>query len=348
MGSTRIPGSYISEGSLDPRSLYWAAVCLMYGFWAADVASVFWDGLIDDILASIGLLGAIGFLCRAVTRERRDQADVQHRLKVFAEDLQKRSSELITENERLRRADEKKTEALAFASHQLRGPLAVLAGHASLLRDAPVHAAYDRNSVATISDSARHLSHVVEDFLSAAAIERGTLEYDNREFDFSVVVEDAAGALRAPAERKGLSFSVLVDRTGAYRVRGDSRKMLHVVSNLIENAVRHTDAGGVSVRLARRAGCRALLVVSDTGSGIPDGETETIFEKFRKGTGARMRPGASGLGLYLAKEITEAHGGRIWARSRGVGVGSDFFVSVPLAAARSRESRHCDPVPTYT
>ncbi len=315
----KVHGADISE------SLLGAAIASMLGFVAAALLSRMSDGPWDDLVALTGLVVTAYFSIRSLLKLVESERKSRKEYADAARKLAHSNRELVSENERLKKRDAEKTEVLSFATHQMRGPLAVIAGNASLLHDM---SAVTYDPVRPITDSARSLSEIVDDFLSFAAIEHGALECEMSEFDMSVLVHDVVSECMIAARRKSLLLVHRVDSRFGYRLRGDSRKIAHAVKNLLENAIKYTDAGSVHVHLSRRGG-GVQLVVSDTGSGFAPGTEESLFEKFRRGADGRIRSNGSGVGLYLVRRIAEAHGGKAWARSRGLGVGSDFFLALP-------------------
>jgi signal transduction histidine kinase len=112
-------------------------------------------------------------------------------------------------------------------------------------------------------------------------------------------------------------------------INGDEEKIRQVVINLIDNSIKYTPEGSINVRISKQ-GSKVLLAIKDTGMGMTEEIRQTLFKKFARGEGGKVNTSGSGLGLYLAKEISEAHNGRVWVESPGPGKGSTFFVEFEL------------------
>lgn len=148
-------------------------------------------------------------------------------------------------------------------------------------------------------------------------------------FDFEKAAHDLATDLSITAEKKGLTLTFKAEGTGPHTVNGDMEKIRQVVLNIIDNAIKYTQAGSISVLLSRDPVTHVeRLAVTDTGMGISAEEKEKLFQKFGRGEGGKTNTSGSGLGLYLAKQIAEAHGGRVAIDSPGVGKGSTFTIEL--------------------
>src|SRR5262249_34530398 len=148
------------------------------------------------------------------------------------------------------------------------------------------------------------------------------------------IVTSVVDELGAAAEEKGIELHASCPPDGVPVVSGDKAKLRDSVLNLVDNAIRYTDQGSVEVTL--RAEPNDLVVrVQDTGPGLDRDEARTLFESFQRGRAGRKRwSEGSGLGLYIAKEFITLHGGSIWAESPGKGLGSSFFLRIPLVAKK--------------
>lgn len=171
---------------------------------------------------------------------------------------------------------------------------------------------------------------MVMDMLSSSNFKTGTMNFAAAQFDFSNLVQRICGELTNSAKEKGLSLACTI-APAAYPVSGDEEKIReHVVRNLVDNAIRYTNHGTIEVKLARSE--RAIiLAVTDTGVGIAPEDLPNLFTEGGKGShSSEINPSSTGFGLSIAKQITEAHGGVIWAESEGVNRGSTFYVSLPV------------------
>jgi len=259
------------------------------------------------------------FLLRSARRE------IQARAKV--EEL---ALELAVSNNKLQDLDKLKTEFLSLASHQLRSPLTAIKGYASMLNEGTFGELGEKQSEAArrIYASAQGLVSLVEDLLNVSKIEQGGMKYEMTSTDLVPIVESLYNEMKIPASNKGLEFALVVPEDNTVMVTVDPLKMRQVFLNLVDNAIKYTPQGFVKLSLARKDD-KVLFSVSDSGVGITAKTKERIFDKFMRGEGGKLDTGGSGLGLYLALEITKAHKGNIIIESAGQDKGSVFTVEIP-------------------
>ena len=230
--------------------------------------------------------------------------------------------------------DAAKTRFLSNISHDLRNPLSAMITHAEILRDGLLGELTEkqRTSIEAIITGGRQLLNMVNEILVYARGAAAQLTLTMTEFDVESLVSQIE-ALNTPlVERKNLSFERHLE-AGLPRVRGDRDKVAHIIGNLLGNAIAFTDSGGkvwISARLERRDGCPELVLeVGDTGIGIAPEHHELVFREFAQvdASPARGHHG-TGLGLTIARQLAELHGGRVWVESE-LGTGSRFFFSLP-------------------
>jgi signal transduction histidine kinase len=244
--------------------------------------------------------------------------------------------DLEVANDKLKSLDKLKTEFLSLAAHQLRSPLTAIRGYTSMLLEGSFGAVDEKQKEAVnrVFESATHLSKIVEDLLNVSKIEAGGMKYEMAPFDMEKAARDLATDLSITAEKKGLKLTFATDDKAPYTVNGDMEKIRQVVLNVIDNAIKYTEKGSISVLLAKDTARGMIRVaVTDTGMGISAEEKTKLFEKFSRGAGGKTNTTGSGLGLYLAKQISEAHGGHIAIDSPGVGLGSTFTIELKATAA---------------
>jgi CheY-like chemotaxis protein len=230
-------------------------------------------------------------------------------------------------------ASQAKDEFLAVVSHELRTPLNTVRLWAGVLRDGPRDAQTIARAVDTIDRSAILQARLIEDLLDVSRIVSGRFRLAIERMDLAAIIGPAVETVRAAAENRAITVTTALDpATGP--VLGDATRLQQVVWNLLSNAVRFTPAGGrVTVGL-RRVGPEAELTVADTGRGMAPGLLPRVFDRFRQGESGTMRShGGLGLGLSIARQIVELHGGTIRAQSPGEGRGATFTVCLPLAAS---------------
>lgn len=240
-----------------------------------------------------------------------------------------------------------KTRFLATFGHEVRTPMTGVLGMSELLLDTPLDAR-QRSHVSAIRTAGEHLLRLLNDALDLARIESGRMELVDEPFDLRRLLDDLAALIGPLAERRGLRFELDVGPDLPRGVRGDGSRLKQVLLNLLNNAIKFTEQGHVSLHVRRHDG-RVRFVVQDTGPGLSADQLARLFQRFQQGEGARTaaRHGGSGLGLAISQELVEAMGGRIDVDSTP-GVGTRFEVEVPLAdavlAEPAKETAEARPV----
>ncbi len=170
------------------------------------------------------------------------------------------------------------------------------------------------------------------EILAASNMKKGTMSFEKNKFDLRNATLEIADQLRAIAEKKGLSLEVLFAPSGAYTIEGDETKIRqHVLRNLIDNSIRYTETGHIKVSLSRENE-KIRFSVSDSGVGISEEDKVRLFTEGGHGTDSiKVNVDSTGYGLFVAKQVVDAHGGKIWAESEGSGKGSTFFAEFPAA-----------------
>ena len=229
-----------------------------------------------------------------------------------------------------------KAQFAANISHELRTPLYLIIGFAETMLFAPesygteLPAAY-RSDLMEIYKSSQHLVSLIDDVLDLSQIEAGRMGLVKEPTDVAEIIREAANLLQPVIERKGLYLHLHLDGS-LPTLRLDRTRMRQVLLNLLNNAARYTDRGGIAVS-ARVDGQQVLVSVADTGPGIAPQQLERIFQSFYQvEASTSRRHGGVGLGLALSRYFVEMHGGRIWVESQP-DVGSCFSFSLPLSTA---------------
>lgn len=242
--------------------------------------------------------------------------------------------EVLAERERLiaelRSASAAKSDFLAAMSHELRTPLNAIIGFSELLEKPISPAGHEAATVeefaSHIHGSGLHLLELINEVLDLAKVEAGKLDLRPTVFDLDELVRQTIETMQPLADRK--SIRLVAEGDGPVEVEADQGRIRQVVFNLLSNAVKFTPEGG-SVRVVlARDGKSCRLDVIDTGVGIAADDQASIFEAFKQAPGAAGLEG-TGLGLTLARQLVEAHGGRIELESE-VGRGSRFTITLPL------------------
>ena len=232
-----------------------------------------------------------------------------------------------------RRADDAnraKSSFLALMSHEIRTPMTGIFGMLDFLKETPLNAE-QKDFVHTISDCSKTLLNTLNDVLDFSKVESGKLGISAVNYDFHAMLEHAARLLRQVAEDKGLKLNVFIAKDVPARVRGDSHRIQQIVVNLINNAVKFTEKGEVSLRASWLEGKKPMLrvEVSDTGIGISKENQARLFSAFSQADDSISRKfGGTGLGLSIAKKLVELMGGKIGVTSEE-GKGSTFYFELP-------------------
>ena len=235
--------------------------------------------------------------------------------------------QLIASNEQLARVNTRQGEFVSHVAHEFRAPLAIVKGALDNLHDGlygPL-SPEQLEPVAISQTEANRLKRIVGDLLDLGQLESGKLSLQKAELVLQDVVRSVAAACQGLLKTRGLTLELDLP-PAPVTLQADRDRISQVFINLLTNAIKFTDHGGVRVSLQRHDTC-VRLEVADTGRGIAAQDLHRIFQHFER-VGAADREG-SGLGLPIAKAIVELHGGRIWVLSEP-GKGSWFFVELPL------------------
>lgn len=233
--------------------------------------------------------------------------------------------------EQAENANRIKDEFLAVLSHELRSPLNPILGWSKLLRNGKLDSTRTAHALETIERNAQLQVQLIDDLLDISRILRGKLVLTVAPVDLSFVISAALETVRLAAEAKSLQIHTFISPIIG-TVNGDAGRLQQVVWNLLSNAVKFTPIGGhITIDLSS-VGTNAQIQIKDTGKGIKPGFLPYIFEHFRQEDGATTRKfGGLGLGLAIARQIVELHGGQISVNTPGEGQGATFTVQIPLA-----------------
>ena len=230
----------------------------------------------------------------------------------------------------LESADRQKNEFLAMLAHELRNPLAPIRNAGEILSrtlppDSPTHAA-----IAMVKRQVTQLTRLVDDLLDVSRITQGRVELKREPLDLANVINHAVETVE-PLFRERQHEVTIVSSYRSLHVNGDMTRLVQSVVNILTNAAKYTDAGGRISLQTRAEGERALVEISDTGAGISPDLLPRVFELFVQGDRTLDRSlGGLGIGLSVAKQLIEMHGGQVAAVSPGLGHGSTFKMWLPL------------------
>jgi PAS domain S-box-containing protein len=263
----------------------------------------------------------------------------------FARELAGRAS-LAVENARsyarANDASRLKDEFLATLSHELRTPLNAVLGYARMLRSGMMAAEKTQPALDIVERNATALKQIIEDVLDVSRIVVGRLRLNVEPVDLPAILHESCATVMPAADAKGVRIEAMIDPLTT-PVSGDPDRLQQIIWNLLSNAIKFTTRGGkVQLRLSR-VNSHVEITVSDTGRGIAAEFLPFVFERFRQGDATFSREyGGLGLGLAIAKQLAELHGGSVSASSDGVGQGATFTVALPLMIVHSPTS---DPGP---
>ena len=232
-----------------------------------------------------------------------------------------------------RDANRAKSVFLSNMSHELRTPLNAVLGFAQFLERETGLSPDGRNNLRIIQRSGGHLLELINDVLAISKIEAGRITLAEHTFDLHEMIRSVADMIRVRTEPKGLQFIVSIEPDVPRTVTGDEGKLRQVLVNLLGNAVKFTDEGGIALR-AGWSGSAAVIELQDTGHGIAAEEMGGLFEAFTQTESGRNSKEGTGLGLAISRSFVRLMGGDIRVRSE-LGRGTVFTVEVPLAVAES-------------
>jgi signal transduction histidine kinase len=284
----------------------------------------FVNGATDQLLTTLTVIVTV-LLSILLFKNLQKESEQRLQIENLSRQLENYNDKLKVANDKLKDLDKLKTEFLSLASHQLRTPLTAIKGYISMVLDGDYGKINKgaKEVIERVYISSQNLTKVVEDLLDVSKIEQGGMKYEMIDFNLAQLAEEMTHDLSINAEKAGLVLSFNSPDKDKCIVKGDQVKIRQVVLNLIDNSIKYTKKGSVSVSVFRKDD-KVLMSVKDTGMGMTEEIKASLFQKFSRGDGARMNTSGSGLGLYLSKEIIEAHKGRIWIDSDGSGKGSIF------------------------
>ena len=249
------------------------------------------------------------------------------------EELQIMADKLATANDQLRKLDNAKTEFISIASHQLRTPLTSVKGFISLIIEGSygeINAGV-RDALTKVYASSERLIQLVEDLLNVSRIESGRMQFTFEKGNIAEMMQELYDNFMLVAKNKDLYLDIKLPKQGLPEVTMDPSKVREVISNFTDNALKYTEKGGVTMKAEETKEKTVKITISDTGIGVPADEMQYLFKKFSRGkdTG-RLHAGGTGLGLYVGKNIVDAHHGKVWVESDGEGKGSRFIIELPI------------------
>jgi signal transduction histidine kinase len=235
----------------------------------------------------------------------------------------------------LRELDRLKSSFLANMSHELRTPLNSILGFSDVMLeelDGPLTENM-ANDLGLIQKNGRHLLHLINDVLDMAKIESGRMNLLPEKFRVHEIIEEVTSITSTLASEKNIALFIENESDQEVEITADRTRLRQVMINVVNNAIKFTEKGKISIRVAPQDE-NILITVRDTGIGIPVDKLEAVFQEFTQvDTSSTRKAGGTGLGLPISRRLVEMHGGRLWAESTGIdGEGTTFFVVLPVEA----------------
>lgn len=250
----------------------------------------------------------------------------------YSHQEEKTKEQLQKSYQELKNLDQSKTEFLSIASHQLRTPLTAIRGYASMLKEGVYGAIPEKaqKAIDYIHQSAIRMIGLVNGLLNVSRLQTGKIELRLEDVSIEPIIQDAIEEVKLMAQEKNLFLNLEKPTQPLPLIKADKEKLKEVIVNLLDNAIRYTDRGGVTINL-RSQNSNLKIKISDTGQGMGKDDIDKLFKSFSRGqAGLSTHTQGSGLGLYTAKKFIELHNGRIWAESEGKNKGSIFYIELPI------------------
>ncbi|MCY4530610.1 MAG: HAMP domain-containing sensor histidine kinase [Chloroflexi bacterium] len=301
-------------------------------------ASLFWTGIAAGIagIALVSLLSRRALLSIGVLRGAArtfGSGQYSHRVpQLGTHEIGELGATFNSMADDIQRAERQRLNLMADVAHELRTPLSNIQGYVEAMKDGVINPSDE--TLESIHQQVLQLNHLVEDVKLLSLLDAGVLRLNFEKAPIGDLLKRSASGFTAKARSKEIRLTTEIDED-IPPVRMDTARILQVVDNLLENAVRHTPHGGeVTVRAGLYSTDEIFVTVEDTGDGIPNEVIDTIFDRFRRADPARTRAtGGAGLGLAIAKNLVEAHGGRIEATT-SLGGGTTFRFTIPTDQER--------------
>lgn len=315
---TAVAQGLFGRTAAEARDLYRTVVENNKWIWAAVGAAAL---MLGAFYAALGRLARwfdqIGQAARSLVSDSAAPISLPRELRPVEEELKALQARLQWREAAARESERRKNELIAFLAHDLKTPLTSVVGYLTLLRDQPDLGREERVKYTGIAlDKAERLQELLGEFFDITRMDLAAEEADMRPIQLSVLLEQLIDEFYPLFAEKGLHCRT--DISHHLVVRGDADKLARVFDNVLRNAVNYSTPGGTVDIRAEETGNRVHIAIRNEGLEIPEEELSNIFRKFyRLDTARSTRTGGAGLGLAIAKEIVERHGGEIHASSTG-------------------------------
>lgn len=295
------------------------------------------------IYSEEGIVGAIVYLLKhdpgqikptdiSIMKALANQSGIVSRNIELYHQLERSNKELGEANKHLQQLDQAKSEFVSITSHQLRTPMTGIMGYLSMILQGDFGKVpkEQKHILGGLLDESQRMIRIINLFLNVSKIESGKMELNLAPVQMEEVIEKVITMVQQPADEKKLKLIFKKPKKKLPLVFADKDKLGDIILNFTDNAIKYTEEGSVTL-IVEPKGEYMHFAVKDTGRGIEPDEAKKLFTKFVRGFGiAQVNPDGSGLGLYVARRLAEAHHGKIWVDSEGIGKGSTFNVLIPL------------------
>ena len=244
----------------------------------------------------------------------------------------------IKRREEIERIDRVKSEFISIVSHQLRTPLTAIKGYISMILEGTYGNIPEKmeKPLVHIYKSNERLIKLVNDILNLSKLETGKIEFEPGPTSLKELIAEVVEELKINAEKKNLYLQFAEIKEPLPEIMVDRNKLRQVILNIIDNAIKYTQEGGIAIKL-EKTNDQVKIQISDTGEGMTKEEINNLFQMFSRATaGTQLHTEGAGLGLYVARRFIEIHGGKIWAESSGKGRGSTFFIQLPIKLSKKQ------------
>jgi len=237
--------------------------------------------------------------------------------------------ELKLAKEKAEESDRLKSAFLANMSHEIRTPMNGILGFTGLLKEGWVEPKVQKQYLNIVEQNGERLLNLINDLIDVSKIEAGQVQINNSEIDVHEEIQSVCEFFMHDAEKKGISLNALLPRNSKVKLITDKVKLHSIISNLVKNALKFTSKGSVFVGY-EPDGSFIRFFVKDSGPGIPDDKIDIVFRRFEQADQTLTKSyEGSGLGLPIARALTEKMGGKMWVESE-VGKGSEFYFTLPV------------------
>ena len=278
----------------------------------------------------------------ALAKANQSEAELKRYRDHLEELVRERTAELAVAKEKAESANEAKSAFLSNVSHELRTPLNAILGYSQLMQRDSSLQAEQQDYLNTINNSGEHLLTLINDVLEISKIEAKHVTIEPTTFDFHALLRDLDVMFRVRTNAKNLQFEVIRIGDVPRYIVADENRLRQILINLLANAVKFTDKGGIAVRVAVKGdtmnNLRLVAEVEDTGVGISADEIDKLFQYFEQTASGRKAGSGTGLGLVISREYARMMGGDIAVTSR-VGEGSIFSMEIAIKAGGGWERR---------